>query len=138
MRTDRRLISGVNAYWIKFFLLAVFATMYVRDHARPAFHEALGVDIEDYDMKVFRLTSEISRQVFPLVLDLDNPALMAGFRKLERINRELEQAVEAGGLSGRIRSAWLKAKAGAVFLRLYTLPSKPNAIPEQSRLQPVW
>lgn len=138
MRTDRRLISGMNAYWIKFFLLAVFATMYVRDHARPEFHKALGVDIDDYDMKVFRLTSEISRQVFPLVIDLDNPALMAGFRKLERINRELEAAVSAGGVAGRLKASWLKARAAGVFLRLYALPSKPNAIPERSRLQPVW
>jgi magnesium-protoporphyrin IX monomethyl ester (oxidative) cyclase len=65
--------SFANKLWIKFFLTAVYSTMWVRDHARPEFHKALGVDIEWYDQEVFRKTSTISRQIFPMELDIDSP-----------------------------------------------------------------
>ncbi|MFP1633803.1 magnesium-protoporphyrin IX monomethyl ester (oxidative) cyclase [Zhengella sp. ZM62] len=138
IRSDRRLLEGRNRYWIKFFLLAVFSTMYVRDHMRPAFHKALGIDIDDYDMRVFRLTSEISRQCFPLVLDLDNPAMRNGFRRMERINRHMQAADAAGGLAGKARKAFWGVAAAANFARMYVIPSIGNAIPQSSRLQPVW
>ena len=41
--------------------------MYVRDNQRPHFHAALDVNPKEYGLKVFRITSEIARQVFPLL-----------------------------------------------------------------------
>ncbi|MEL6298670.1 MAG: magnesium-protoporphyrin IX monomethyl ester (oxidative) cyclase [Pseudomonadota bacterium] len=138
MRAQPHTLQGRNKLWIRFFLLAVFATMYVRDHARPAFHKALGVDIEEYDFKVFRITSEISKQCFPIELDLDNPKFRTGLRKLLAINESLEDAKAQGGIGGRIKSGWHMARAGFTFARLYMLPVKSNEIPETSRLQPAW
>ena len=139
MRTDPKLLNGRrNKLWIKFFLCAVFATMFVRDHARHDFHEALGVDIEDYDMKVLNLTSEITRQVFPLVLDLDHPAMLKAFRRMVRIANRVEAAKAAGGIGGRLRRAWWGGAAALNFARIYMIPAKRNEAPESSRLEPVW
>ncbi|MEM1384477.1 MAG: magnesium-protoporphyrin IX monomethyl ester (oxidative) cyclase [Pseudomonadota bacterium] len=137
MRANPHLLSGGNKLWIRFFLLAVFATMYVRDHARPAFHEALGVDIEWYDKKVIRLTSEISRQTFPIEIDLDNPALWDGFARLTDVSARMA-AAENQGVFGRIRKVGLGLRAAAIFARLYFLPVKQNEMPADIRLQPVW
>ena len=91
MRANPKL-SRAQRVWIRFFLLAVFATMYVRDHCRPAFHAAIGMHPDDYDFKVFRITSEISQQVFPITLDLDHPAFKPGLDRLVEIERAIAQA----------------------------------------------
>ena len=138
MRANPKLLSGVNVYWIKFFVLAVFATMYVRDHCRPAFHEAIGVVPADYDFKVFRLTSEISRQTFPLTLDLDHPAFARGLDRLFRIAKANEAADAEGGVWRRFKKAGYAVAAAATFARLYLVPAKKNALPKNIRLEPVW
>jgi magnesium-protoporphyrin IX monomethyl ester (oxidative) cyclase len=131
MRADPKLLTGLNRLWIKFFLLSVYATMYVRDHARPAFHAALGVDPTDYDYKVFRICSEITRQVFPIVVDIDHPRSKAAFERLFVITQKMETA----GLIGKLG---LGLQAAAAFVALYSVPSIPNETPGDVLLSPVW
>jgi magnesium-protoporphyrin IX monomethyl ester (oxidative) cyclase len=138
MRSNPKLVSGYNVYWIRFFLLAVFATMYVRDHARPEFHKALGIDPSDYGFRVFRITSEITRQCFPVQLDLDNPKLKAGFERLLVLNQKVADADEQGGVVGKLKRLAYTAQAGVTLIGLYFLPTIKNTLPAHSRMQPTY
>ena len=124
MRADPKLLTGLNKLWIRFFVLAVYATMYVRDHQRPEMHAAMGLDATQYDYEVFRITSEITKQVFPLTLDIDDPRFRAGLERMRRISVATEAAKAQGGLIGGIKRVGLGLAAGATFVRLYCLPVK--------------
>ncbi len=137
MRSNPWLLSGVNKLWIRFFLLAVYATMFVRDHNRPEFHAAIGIEPTEFGQRVFAITNEITRQVFPVTIDIDHPAFFAGLERLLAISRAMEE-VDTGTLLGKARKAALTLKAGAVFMRLFLISPKQNDLPATSRLQPVW
>ena len=59
--------------WCRFFLLSVFATMYLNDVQRYGFYAALGLDAREYDKHVIEKTNETAGRVFPVMLDVDNP-----------------------------------------------------------------
>ncbi len=138
MRAKPELLRGLNKYWIRFFLLAVYSTMYVRDHTRPALYEALGMDITEYDLKVLDITSQISRQIFPLTLNLDDPRMRRGLDRLTRIGKASARAREQGGVIGGIKRAALSVAGAATFARLYFLPVNTHELPEDVRLKPAW
>jgi magnesium-protoporphyrin IX monomethyl ester (oxidative) cyclase len=138
MRSQPHLLRGGNLLWIRFFLLAVYATMYVRDHARPMLHHAMGLDSDDYDYTVFRITTEISKQVFPISLDTDAPAFRAGLEKLFRIQTAFDAAKARGGLFGKLAMAGLALQGVAAFARLYLLPVKRHELPANVRVAPAW
>lgn len=138
MRADPKLLTGLNKLWIRFFLVAVYATMYVRDHNRPAFHAALGIDPTEYDYTVFRVTSEITRQVFPLTLDSDAPVFRAIMERMRVLARGIEAAKQQGGVVGAVKRLGLTAAVVGNFVRLYLQPTSRNDMPATIRLQPAW
>jgi magnesium-protoporphyrin IX monomethyl ester (oxidative) cyclase len=138
MRTDPKLTKGVNVLWIKFFLTAVYATMYVRDHQRPAFHAALGVDPDWYAHEVFTKTSKLSEQIFPITLDIDHPAWQRNLERLQAANVAIAEAKKAGGVGGKLAEIGGSLRAAKAFLSLYFIPAKKHRVPENTRLEPVY
>ena len=138
MRANPHLLRGANVYWIRFFLLAVYATMYVRDHTRPMLHQAMGLDSTEYDFKVFDITTEISKQVFPVSLDTDAPAFRDGLRRLCDIQHRINEARAQGGVFARLRQGRLAVAGALTFARLYLLPVRRHDLPAQVRVAPAW
>jgi magnesium-protoporphyrin IX monomethyl ester (oxidative) cyclase len=138
MRVVPGTLEGVNKYWIRFFLLAVYATMWVRDHMRPKFFEAMGMDPDVYDMSVFEKTSAISKQVFPLEIDIHNPAFRTNLDVMLRNTLALAELGGRTGVGAAVQRARLKASTAMAFLRLYRMPVIPNAVPANPRLEPAY
>ena len=138
MRANPQLLEGINRYWVKFFQLAVYATMYVRDHARPAFHAALGMTATEYDHKVFNVCTEICKQVFPVTLDTEKPAFKRGLERLFSITQSLTALKDRSGLLVGLQRAGLRASAAATFIRLFFLRGKTAPLPADVRMAPAW
>ncbi|MCU0870113.1 MAG: magnesium-protoporphyrin IX monomethyl ester (oxidative) cyclase [Burkholderiales bacterium] len=138
MRANPHLLRGPNLLWVRFFLLAVYATMFVRDHTRPALHLAMGIDPDEYDFRVFDITTEISKQVFPISLDTDHPKFRAGLRRLVEASHGWERAKARGGVVGLLQRAGWAAVGVASFVKLYLRPVHRHALPAQMRVAPAW
>jgi len=138
LRSDPRLLQGANKLWIRFFLLSVYATMYVRDHNRPVFHAALGLDPTEYDYKVFAICNQIARQVFPVELDIDSPAFRAQMERLRLAAGRIEDGKARGGIVGWAQRLSGTMGAGLAFARMFLQRPRANTLPQAIRLQPAW
>ena len=139
MKTDPKLTeSRQNRLWIKFFLTAVYGTMWVRDHQRPVFHEALGVDVTWYGMEVFRKTSEISKQIYPFTLDIDHPRFRKGLDKLQDANVQIAAGKRQRGVTGKIKQFIGTARAAAAFAVLYSIPVVHHERPASTMMEPAY
>jgi magnesium-protoporphyrin IX monomethyl ester (oxidative) cyclase len=143
-RASRTCCAAANTlYWIRFFLLAVYATMYVRDHARPdAERTAMGLDATEYDYEVFRITTEISRQVFPVS---PGPPTTAGLPRRHRracidtLRPAWTRPRHSGGLVGKLQASRPgRGRRFATFVRLYFMPVHRHDLPAQVRMAPAW
>ncbi len=124
MKAQPDTVRGWKArLWCRFFLLAVFATMFIRDVQRRDFYETLGLDAREYDREVIARTNETSARIFPVVLDVDNPKF---YQRLEAClvnNAKLEQIDESGTPEPikTLRKLPYYVANGVQFLKLYLM-----------------
>uniref|UniRef100_A0A1G4NSW4 Magnesium-protoporphyrin IX monomethyl ester [oxidative] cyclase n=1 Tax=Galaxaura rugosa TaxID=268570 RepID=A0A1G4NSW4_9FLOR len=81
----------ISRLWCRFFLLSVFATMYLNDFQRSDFYRAIGLDARQYDMQVIRKTNESASRIFPISLDIDNPLFFQYLDECAKYNSWLIQ-----------------------------------------------
>jgi magnesium-protoporphyrin IX monomethyl ester (oxidative) cyclase len=124
MKAQPSTVTGLAArLWCRFFLLAVFATMYVRDVARKEFYEALGLDARTYDRYVIEKTNETSARVFPVVLNVRHPRFWERLERLVRNNAALSEAdqSESPAPLKLLRKLPFWAANGLVMARLFLM-----------------
>ena len=138
MRANPKLLSGFNKVYIKMFLVLVYTTMYVRDHSRPKLYEAFGMNVTEFDNKVFDITTEISKQVFPLTLNTRSPKFQKGLERLLDLNMRIESLEGQGGALASLSRVGLQASTGLTIFRLFLLPADRNEMPKQVAMQPAW
>jgi magnesium-protoporphyrin IX monomethyl ester (oxidative) cyclase len=74
MKSQPQILNDWKAkLWCRFFLLSVFATMYLNDHQRSRFYESLGMNTREFNLDVIRETTRTAGRIFPVVLDVDRP-----------------------------------------------------------------
>lgn len=135
MKAQPSTVQGLAArLWCRFFLLAVFATMYVRDVARKEFYEALGLDARTYDKYVIGKTNETSARVFPVVLNVDHPEFYKRLEAMVQNNAALKQVEQSSALVPikALRKLPHWAANGVQMVRLFLLAPIPSG-----KFQPV-
>jgi magnesium-protoporphyrin IX monomethyl ester (oxidative) cyclase len=87
---------------------------------------------------VFNITTQITRQVFPLALDTDAPKFRQLLEKMRGISAAIDRTRVDGGVLAAVKRAGLSLAAALTFARLYLQPVETNEAPANVRLQPVW
>ena len=96
MKSQPEILNDWKArLWSRFFLLSVFATMYLNDIQRAGFYAALGLDAREYDKLVIKKTNETAGRVLPIILDVENPEFYPRLEKCVTNNEKLTAIAES-------------------------------------------
>lgn len=96
LRAQPQFLSGLKAkLWSRFFLLSVFATMYLNDLQRSGFYACLGLDARAYDKEVIAKTNETAGRVFPVILDVEAPQFYDRLETCVANNEKLQAIAES-------------------------------------------
>jgi len=124
MRSQPHLLNDWRArLWCRFFLLSVFATMYLNDLQRSGFYDSLGLDAREYDIHVIQKTNETAGRVFPVILDVEHPEFYRRLDVCVQNNTKLAEIADSSAPKPikLLRKLPLLASTAWHLLRLYLL-----------------
>ncbi len=109
--------------WCRFFLLSVFATMYLNDIQRSGFYASIGLDAREYDKKVIEQTNDTASRVFPIILDVNNPEFYERLETCVTNNEKLREIDNSNApkLVKLVRKLPYYISNGWQFLKLYLI-----------------
>jgi magnesium-protoporphyrin IX monomethyl ester (oxidative) cyclase len=97
MRAQPQTLNDWRArLWCRFFLLSVFATMYLNDIQRTGFYESLGLNTREFEYEVIDKTNKTAGRVFPVMLNTDHPDF---YKRLEVCVKNNEKLAEIASSS---------------------------------------
>lgn len=116
--------------WCRFFLLSVFATMYLNDLQRSKFYAAIGLDAREFDKEVIQETNATAGRVFPITLDVDHPEFYPRLEQCVENNVKLGEIASSDqpGIIKFFRKLPLYAANVGQLLKLFLLPPKEVAV----------
>jgi magnesium-protoporphyrin IX monomethyl ester (oxidative) cyclase len=84
------LLKGTVAeLWCHFFCLTVYITMYLNDHSRAPFYEALGLNTTEFNKHVIIETNKSAGRLFPVIPDCEAPWFFTIMDKVLALSQQL-------------------------------------------------
>uniref|UniRef100_A0A6H1U8F2 Magnesium-protoporphyrin IX monomethyl ester [oxidative] cyclase n=1 Tax=Caulacanthus okamurae TaxID=152008 RepID=A0A6H1U8F2_9FLOR len=110
--------------WCRFFLLSVFATMYLNDFQRSEFYQVIGLDPRQYDIQVIRKTNESASRIFPVALNIDKPEFFQYLDDCATQNKRLIEIDKSpkNSLTKSLTKIPIYTKLVFNFIKLYLIP----------------
>jgi magnesium-protoporphyrin IX monomethyl ester (oxidative) cyclase len=115
----------LNRVAVKFFTLAVYITMYLRDCESPIY-EKMGIDWEAYDRKVINETERTARNVWGVGIRTDSNFFLGCLRRMRKNNLK-NKARRTAGLPKLVQNVAIASGYLGNALEYLLLLVQPNA-----------
>lgn len=125
LKSQPEFLNNVKSkLWCRFFLLSVFATMYLNDFQRSDFYKSIGLDARQYDIQVIRKTNESASRIFPVALNIDKPEFFQYLDICASLNKSLLEIVnnDDNFFLKIIKKVYIYNQLIMYFIKLYLIP----------------
>jgi magnesium-protoporphyrin IX monomethyl ester (oxidative) cyclase len=124
LKSQKNLLNNLESkLWCKFFLLSVFATMYLNDAQRIDFYSSIGLNAKQFDKHVIIKTNQSAGTLFPIIYDTENPRFFELLDECEFANSQLITVDKENNSFKFIKKIPMYFKMFFSLINLYLLPT---------------